>query len=205
MLISAALLAIALWVAGTLAPARVLAVPVTFQATELVTASSVQGVHVGDRLVTTFTFDTGATDLDPDPQRGHYAIVGSAPVLTVRDITDNPVRALLDAVAYEADILDAALQQLADDLFVDTGAGTSRLQWLLAFQPTALSSDHLPLSPPSPSAYLGAASFYTLTTDGGTISGDLVSLAAVPEPPTWLLVAVPLLASLSRKRREEVP
>jgi hypothetical protein len=193
-----------------LVPSPARATLVTFATTHLVTASTDPSVAVGDRLVTTFTLDTEAADLDPDPHRAHFVFAGATPILSVRAIGGaggNVVVDLLDLVAFEFDILTAAQQQLADEAFIETSdpcSGPARICMLLDFAPGTFVDGQVPATPPDLHAFLGQAAFDEVETDNGTIiGGTLLSFVVVDEPPGWGPAAILLLASclVARERR----
>jgi hypothetical protein len=172
-----------------------------------IASSTVTGVTVDDRLVTTFAVDRSVGDLDPDPHRGRF-VIGPLPTQQpafVVTTEDNPLRLLLDVIAYELDVLAAGLQQIANEAFIETAGqnGAPSFAMRLHWQGGTLADDRWPASLPDPHRFIGDGSSYQLVTADGTIvARDLISLTPVSEPACPWLLALSLAALDALRRRQ---
>lgn len=188
-------LALALALADAPAGATLL----TFQATHRVASSTVAGVGADDLLISTFIFDTAASDLDVDPRRGLFAIGPFAlalPAWTVHS-DNSPLRALIEVFAHEAEILNEHQMKIADEAFLTTGdCEPLGMALRLVFHASAFSNDRLFSDPPPLALYDAELSFYRHALAGGTIeAGELVGLVRVPEPMGLALFGIGLAAA----------
>lgn len=180
-------------------PAR--ADPVTFAFTATLTDDPYGSSRFGAPIAGSFTFDATAVDGIADPATGAFASLGAVYGFTV------DVDGMTYAVAGNATVVTA------NDIGVDQYGvvatdGALTLELLLQdFTETALSSDGLPVTAPSLSAF-GSRRF-SLLADDAEFEGDVTSLvctagcaapAAVPEPGSLLLVGIGVGAFAIRRR-----
>jgi hypothetical protein len=175
---------------------------ITLEAVHSVRSSSVDGVAPGDLLITTFSFDPGTPDGDPSPLHGLYSFGAG---LSVAVGNGDQGLTLIENVAYIADMLSAAQDQIADEAQLSTSddrRGLS-LRLVLAFVPSAFPDDGLPTFAPGLDGFLEERSSYDIRIGNGVVSaGDLQSLrlVATPTPPAFLVMSAPVLFLVLRQR-----
>lgn len=207
-------LGLGLGLALSLAAADAGAGPVTFAYAGTITGASAldpaspfpDPVDFGTPFNGTYTFDGSATNEIADPTSGSYA----SPLGT---LTLNLAGLSFTFTGISIGVVNSPGFDFYDVIFAEnpTADNPTGIQLSLAltdFTGTALSSNALPLVPPSLSLFdTTNAFFFTDTIDGNQVevagSLDALDALAIPEPPAPIVpvIAAAIFASWLRRRR----